>query len=109
MISRHLSEKEILKDANTSTGKQTRTRLSKQQNSKAKIEEKRCELSKDEQALCDRFGISQKQYILIRESIIIEAAKQGYLQREALSGMFRMDKSIVYAVVDLLKKKHYIS
>ena len=59
-------------------------------------------LSFDENKLCEATGIHPSQYIVIKETLLRESLKQGFIRKEGLDGIFKVDKEKIGGIFDFL-------
>ena len=73
-----------------------------------KSEKKTAYLTKDQEELCQRFNLTFRQYIMIKETLIRESIKQGILVKDESSKLFRIDRGVTDEVFDFLVEKQEI-
>lgn len=55
--------------------------------------------------MCKRFNMTFKQYMMIKETIIRESVRQGTLEKDQTSKLFRVDKPTVDGIFDFLVER----
>lgn len=62
-------------------------------------------ISKEEDDLCKNFNITPKNYLNIKEKIIRESIKQGILERDTVSKLFKIERKAIDSIFDFLVEK----
>ena len=62
-------------------------------------------LATEELQLCQKLGLNEKKYLMIKETLLRESVKQGLIHKDETSSLFKHDKlerNIFDAVFDLV-------
>ena len=85
------------------------TRKTKKDLLREKGERKLGNVTAEEGQICQRFGITARQYLLIKETILRETVRQGIIEREWTVKMFKIERSVIDGIFDFMIERKEIT
>ncbi len=73
-----------------------------------KSQKRNLALSYDETKMCEKLDLSIHQYIIIKQTLIRECIKEGFMRKQELENIFKIQKEKVNGVFDFLVSNHLI-